>query len=318
MIRTLLKATLRSLKRSANDRWVKISDYRFNRLSLQRVAHLIRLIRVRRKSWSHQSRSKLKRNLDHSHIMARIPGSQAAMILPRESYRARIIARARSLTAAMYIEYTLRVWRLILTRLLIIIREYRAYRRITRLASNGRTHRMQRRFARDLEDSPWTGSMEASIVRGLSPVGDDFILLILRAPQARRRRVRPRWRDLDIDIGHNRPTPEVPPTAMTVWRRRRRRRAWLSVPFPPPTLFWLLRSRGRPARDDARRRRGRRPPNHSWSRSCFARSIPPVCHFASSRRNIWPGRPEVSYWRNMARSREIFPLEAFSPPATYI
>jgi len=47
-------------------------------------------------------------------------------------------------------------------------------------------------------------------------------------------------------------------------------------------------------------------------------AIPAICHFASSRRNIWPGRPEVSYWRNMAQSCEIFPLEVFSPPATYI
>lgn len=37
-----------------------------------------------------------------------------------------------------------------------------------------------------------------------------------------------------------------------------------------------------------------------------------------SQRNIWPGRPDVSYWRNMARSREIFLLEALASGDVYL
>lgn len=41
---------------------------------------------------------------------------------------------------------------------------------------------------------------------------------------------------------------------------------------------------------------------------------------ASPRETSGPDGPDVSYWRNMARSCEIFPraLEALSPPTTYI
>lgn len=88
-------------------------------------------------------------------------------------------------------------------------------------------------------------------------------------------------KDLDINIGHNRQPPG--PSASSLRARAK------------PTLPSRL-----PRRDHhvtAPRRRRPRP----------CRSAPLVHHPGVSERNIWPGRPDVSYWRNMARSCEIFP-----------
>jgi len=116
-------------------------------------------------------------------------------------------------------------------------------------------------------------------------------------------------KDLDINIGHNRQPPGP---------RRRRRRA-RRCPFHP--------SRVRTIHPSHFSRRRQPPCDGIASKAAEAevarRRSAPLVHARSpfqsgSQRNIWPGRPDVSYWRNMARSREIFPLEALASGDVYL
>lgn len=116
-------------------------------------------------------------------------------------------------------------------------------------------------------------------------------------------------KDLDINIGHNRQPPGP---------RRRRRRA-RCCPFHPSacTLSTLPTSR-----DDGNHHvteSRRRLPEAEVARRRSAPLVHARSPFQSdSQRNIWPGRPDVSYWRNMARSREIFLLEALASGDVYL
>lgn len=98
-------------------------------------------------------------------------------------------------------------------------------------------------------------------------------------------------KDLDINIGHNRQHPGPPVGGGDV--------PFLRARITYPSSLGVAR----------------------------LRSYALVRYPSGSQRNIWPGRPDVSYWRNMARSREIFLLEAlasgdvylnnYSPPSSY-
>jgi len=121
------------------------------------------------------------------------------------------------------------------------------------------------------------------------PIGDGFIPIDFARARARpRRRVRSRWRTL-TSISGTTGNPRGRPSASSLRARK--------TPTPPSRLPRRETTTWRRRRH--RRRRRRRP------RPC--RSAPLVHHPGVSERNIWPGRPDVSYWRNMAQSREIFP-----------
>lgn len=117
-------------------------------------------------------------------------------------------------------------------------------------------------------------------------------------------------KDLDINIWHNRQPPGP--------RQRRRRRA-RGCPFHPSarrTIYPSLRSRQRQPLCDG-------IASKAAEAEAARRRSAPLVHARSpfqsgSQRNIWLGRPDVSYWRNMARSREIFPLEALASGDVYL
>jgi len=116
-------------------------------------------------------------------------------------------------------------------------------------------------------------------------------------------------KDLDINIGHNRQPPGP--------RRRRHRARLLSASslcvhtIHPSHFSWRRQPpcdgiASKAAEAEVARRRSALLVH---ARSPFQ---------SDSQRNIWPGRPDVSYWRNMARSREIFPLEALASGDVYL
>lgn len=143
----------------------------------------------------------------------------------------------------------------------------------------------------------------AEVVR-LLLVDDDFILLISHTrahASGRSGRVRPRWRTL-TSISGTTGNPQGPlSAAATAPRAIVRSVLFLRARITYPSSLALGVAR--------------------------LRSYALVRHPGGSQRNIWPGRPDVSYWRNMARSREIFLLEAlasgdvylnnYSPPPSY-
>jgi len=69
----------------------------------------------------------------------------------------------------------------------------------------------------DLENSPRAGSQERSIGRLYEAACRRrfYPIDFARAPGAKQKSTT-EMKDLDINIGHNRPTPEAPPTTMTV------------------------------------------------------------------------------------------------------
>lgn len=127
----------------------------------------------------------------------------------------------------------------------------------------------------------------------------------------RRRRVRPRWRTLTSISGTtgNPRGPADGAAARTAVRSSIPPRAHY-LPFPP------ARNDDGNHRVMESRRRLPRPEQLGVSRHRSYTARSPFQN--DSQRNIWPGRPDVSYWRNMARGREIFPLEALASGDVYL
>lgn len=121
-----------------------------------------------------------------------------------------------------------------------------------------------------------------------------------------RRRVRPRWRTLTSISGTtgNPRGPADGAAARAAVRFIPPHAHYL--PFPPlattATTMWWNRVEGC---------RGRS--NSASLGTARTRSFQ-----NGSQRNIWSRRPDVSYWRNMAQSREIFPLEALASGDVYL
>lgn len=119
--------------------------------------------------------------------------------------------------------------------------------------------------------------------RGEMPVGNDFILLISRDP--REKRVQPRWKTLTSISGTTATYRFPPPYAISPATARYN---------SPTTADFFPHSAIRGGHVT----RGGVVVGRNRPRSAPLVNIRP----SQPPRNIWPGWPDVSYWRNMARA----------------